>query len=352
MRQAWWLQRASSLEKPYKDRSSGKEIKQLEEVQSCEREWLQRHDLAQELAWRLTRCHELRHSQEQKEKERLQKDIKRLLPQTVDITESISEMQDIGLPSILEVLQEGIGVKRANRPSTLTAGMREEPFRERFTSLRYQHRMHPEIAEFSRKVIYKEKALETANTISERESQINWDFGDFGNRRVWQPINGREEGGINQDEIKAMESVLHDFLRWAREKGKPKRERPPVWEVACLCFYQKQEQAISKMLGKVTGETDRRTRFEVLDAHVEIVCGTVDRFQGREADLVLLSMRNTRRIGFLDSPNRLNVAVTRAREQMMIFGHYDYFTKCDVSELKELAKQTKRWEPVEKRSKR
>jgi superfamily I DNA and/or RNA helicase len=101
----------------------------------------------------------------------------------------------------------------------------------------------------------------------------------------------------------------------------------------------KQERAISDMLREVT-QDDRKTRFMVRDAPVEIVCGTVDRFQGREADLVMLSMRNTRRVGFLDSPNRLNVGVTRARQQLVVFGKADYFGDCRISELEELARRT------------
>ena len=69
-------------------------------------------------------------------------------------------------------------------------------------------------------------------------------------------------------------------------------------------------------------------------------CGTVDRFQGREADLVLLSMRNTSRVGFLDSPNRLNVAVTRARQQLVVIGNAGYFARCGTGELEALARQT------------
>jgi superfamily I DNA and/or RNA helicase len=100
------------------------------------------------------------------------------------------------------------------------------------------------------------------------------------------------------------------------------------------------------MLQRLTGD-DRKTRFFVRDSSgaeiVEIVCGTVDRFQGREADMVLLSMRNTRRIGFLNSPNRLNVAVTRARQQLVVIGDGKFFKHCDVSELEELASRT-RWQ--------
>ena len=96
---------------------------------------------------------------------------------------------------------------------------------------------------------------------------------------------------------------------------------------------------MSRMLKEVTGD-ERNTRFSVRDAPVEVVCGTVDRFQGREADLVMLSMRNPGRVGFLDSPNRLNVAVTRARQQLVVVGNAEYFRDCRVSELEELVRRT------------
>lgn len=352
MRQSWWLQRAGSrsdgeLAEPYPDRDFQFETKRervttFEAAQRCERGWLRRHDHAQEIAWRLTRLHELRRSKNLKERRKLNDELGRLLPVAVNIDEAIAEIEDIGLPSILEVLQEGIGAERAQRQSSLTAGMRAtrpQEFDERFESLTYQHRMHADIASFPREVIYEGNALRDANTIQSRDEKIGWDFGPFRARRVWANVDGHEQGGVNADEIHAMERVIRDFITWARQKGPPARDLPEVWEVACLCFYVKQEGAISNMLREVT-QDDRKTRFKVRDASVEIVCGTVDRFQGREADLVMLSMRNTRRTGFLDSPNRLNVAVTRARQQLVIFGNASYFSQCDVSELKELAMRT------------
>jgi hypothetical protein len=362
-RQAWWLQRAGQLPDPYKDKDfqhhhRREHVATYSESESCERDWLSRNDLAQQVAWRLTRTHELRHSANRKERERLHGDLhgvasasrvrvnpRRLLPHAVSIEEPIAEIEDIGLPSILEVLQEGIGVDRAKRRSALTAGMKatqSADFAARFERLSYQHRMHPEIAAFSREVIYEGQALRDANTIQLRDTKLGWDFGRFRARRVWAHVDGREQGGVNPDEIKAMAAALRDFIAWARRKGPPARDLPRVWEVACLCFYVKQERAISDMLREVTRDPDptRRTRFEADGAPVEVVCGTVDRFQGREADLVMLSMRNTRRVGFLDSPNRLNVAVTRARQQLMVFGHHGYFRSCGVSELEELAGRT------------
>jgi superfamily I DNA and/or RNA helicase len=58
---------------------------------------------------------------------------------------------------------------------------------------------------------------------------------------------------------------------------------------------------------------------------------TVDSFQGWEADLVLLSMRNVNKTGFMDSPNRLNVASTRGRELLIVFGHRAYYLTCRKS---------------------
>jgi superfamily I DNA and/or RNA helicase len=47
----------------------------------------------------------------------------------------------------------------------------------------------------------------------------------------------------------------------------------------------------------------------------------VDRFQGHEADVVYLAFVNRRPTYFLQSPNRLNVALTRARYQLVIVGN-------------------------------
>lgn len=164
-------------------------------------------------------------------------------------------------------------------------------------------------------------------------------------------VRGREHAGENPDEIRVIEATLREFFAWAARRGPPQRAAPRLWEVACLCFYSKQERALSQMLQVLTGD-ERKTRFRAPEAPAEIVCGTVDRFQGREADLVLLSMRNIERVGFLDSPNRLNVAVTRARQQLVIVGNADYFGDCGISELEALAQRTARQDDLVTRGRR
>jgi len=46
----------------------------------------------------------------------------------------------------------------------------------------------------------------------------------------------------------------------------------------------------------------------------------VDQFQGQEADMVLLSFTKYTRGAHYHSPNRLNVALTRARHKLVLFG--------------------------------
>jgi len=52
---------------------------------------------------------------------------------------------------------------------------------------------------------------------------------------------------------------------------------------------------------------------------------TIDSFQGRQADAVLLSVcRTGERAGFWSEARRLNVALTRARDEMHVFGAWDW----------------------------
>lgn len=57
---------------------------------------------------------------------------------------------------------------------------------------------------------------------------------------------------------------------------------------------------------------------------------SVDAFQGREKEYILLScVRSSEKhgIGFLSDPRRLNVALTRARFGLVIFGNPRVLTK-------------------------
>jgi len=48
---------------------------------------------------------------------------------------------------------------------------------------------------------------------------------------------------------------------------------------------------------------------------------TVDSYQGREADIVIISTVRSKRLGFTDDARRINVSLTRARQGMVVIGH-------------------------------
>jgi superfamily I DNA and/or RNA helicase len=118
---------------------------------------------------------------------------------------------------------------------------------------------------------------------------------------------------------------LTEFVAWAGEHPRP---RGGAWEVAVLTFYRGQETQLRRRLQQFSGLYGNTRNFHMPrggPARVHITLCTVDRFQGHEADLVLLSFVKSGVIGFLNSPNRLNVALTRARYQLVLIGHRTFF---------------------------
>ncbi len=68
---------------------------------------------------------------------------------------------------------------------------------------------------------------------------------------------------------------------------------------------------------------ESRRRGQLRGLHVEAL--TMDSCQGKEADLVIISLVRSRASSFLNSPKRWNVALTRAKEELMIFGDIDAY---------------------------
>ena len=64
----------------------------------------------------------------------------------------------------------------------------------------------------------------------------------------------------------------------------------------------------------------------------DVKCVTVDKYQGEENDIILLSLVRSQRnknagIGFLDIENRVNVALSRAKQGLFIVGNMDHISR-------------------------
>lgn len=289
---------------------------------------------SEEVCWRLEREYWLRLSANKGRKTRnLGETLERLFPQSIKVDSRIHVLKNIAFPSILEALS-GDGLVKRNREeaTTLNQGFHSSEKSQRYTTLTYQHRMHPDISAFPRKQFYPTGVLvDGSQTTLDRA----WNYHKYSARNIWLDVQGTTlRGNSNKQETEALIIELQAFCDWA--EGKVKSQRNDPFDVAILTFYKGQEKSLREALQKIPGNTNRYARFNYKGISIKLA--TVDYFQGQEADVVFLSMVNTRRDGFMDSPNRLNVSITRARYQLVIIGDHTYFSeKSNTLELKKLA---------------
>ena len=328
-RRATDYRRHSKFENYNLSSKKGKKIVEIEEWSS-------------QVSWRLARLSELKISDSNNTKKRYKKALGKLLPVQKTVKNAIDQIQLIALPSVMECLQEGfrsLDDSPTNLQSTLTHGFPKESFDQvRFKMLDYQHRMESEISEFPRVKYYEGKALKDADTISLRNQKVPFTYRNDEPAALWQDVNGKEDQGANREEVEAIKKELQEIFDWARKN--PRNDRTP-WSVAVLTPYGKQNFNLLQMAKRITGMKNE-FRFDLTKmedpAPVNLVVSSTDKYQGQEADIVLISLVKVLGHGFLDSWNRMNVAITRAKRKRIIFGKYNNFVRTDDEMLNDLAK--------------
>jgi hypothetical protein len=197
--------------------------------------------------------------------------------------------------------------------------------------------MHPNIAKTSAENFYTEhNNLLPANTVLEdrgwkyalNEPAVKWIHNSdqaFRNGKI-----------LNPTEVKDMETELRKFIEWAKQNPKMKDGKIEKYEVAVLGFYLEQDRELRKMVRRVTSKHRAFSQFHT--DFVDIFLYTVDKFQGQEADMVLLGFTKFTKDAHYNSPNRLNVALTRARFKLILFGNVEWFKQnAKLKALRELA---------------
>ena len=160
--------------------------------------------------------------------------------------------------------------------------------------------------------------------------------------------NYRDCTNENQFEVRIIKNRIQEFMEWTKDNPNP-NDSKGNWSVACLTYYKRQERNLKQAVKELFGEQREKSWYRKEEKHIEVFIYTVDKFQGREADVVFLSLVKSGKatLGFMDSPNRLNVALTRARFQRAIVGCHSYFRNTNKSVLlKNLAEESDNVEVV------
>jgi hypothetical protein len=308
---------------------------------------------ADEVAWRQIRAYELRYNEP--EQKRLLQELSELRPTTIGewyfhkrrprtlrdgstqtpdeaLDEDLTNMRRVSMPSILEILQVGAGSLGWQQETALTDGLPGSVLDERMVSLSFQHRMHPDISAFPRMQFYADAGL--LKDASGMHAAREWKYRRYARRAGWLDIAPRRQGrghnapgNRNLAEVDAVITELREFVKWAALEPHPGDDPQAPWEVAVLTFYRGQEKELRHRLQDMSGQHGNTRNFRLGRVHVTLC--TADRFQGHEADLVLLSFVKSGTTGFLNSPNRLNVALTRARYQLVLIGHRSWMASTD-----------------------
>lgn len=303
-----------------------------------------------EIAWRMARQYEQRLNGDGTDEkistsQKLSNQIEALLPfdgkrGRDSVYEQINRVKKVALPSILESLQSGFQrTKRQRNGTALSDGLPDHVLMDRVITLKFQHRMHPDIASFSHHRIYNQTALNTPDQMIEKRF---WSYRPDRKRSLWVDVKDGHvtSGNRNPKEAEQLIAELVNFDKWAMNN--PKKDGKP-WEVAVLSFYRGQERELRSRLRRWSKNPRAFRHFSKGDKrspYIDVQVCTVDKFQGHEADLVLLSFMNSHATSFLESPNRLNVAVTRARYAQVIFGNRNAMKRAS-GVLAQLAEDTK-----------
>ncbi|WP_067732776.1 TM0106 family RecB-like putative nuclease [Novosphingobium naphthalenivorans] len=165
-------------------------------------------------------------------------------------------------------------------------------------------RMHPDVCAFISRQVYESRLASAPDTAVQAIGGTGGpEAGAF-----WVPVAHEGNAQIAAEEVAAIRATITDLLTgtWTDKDGTTRPVCPA--DIIVVAPYNAQVNALQ----------------DALPAAIRV--GTVDKFQGQEAPVCLVSMtassveETPRGMDFLFSLNRINVAVSRAKGLALVFG--------------------------------
>jgi regulator of nonsense transcripts 1 len=184
--------------------------------------------------------------------------------------------------------------------------------------LNVQYRMHPCLSEFPSNMFY-EGSLQNGVTMQQRlrrDVDFPWPVQDtpmmFWSNLGNEEISASGTSYLNRTEAANVEKIVTRFFKAGVQPQ----------DIGVITPYEGQRSyVVSSMQNTGTFKKENYKEIEV---------ASVDAFQGREKDFIVLSCvrsNDHQGIGFLSDPRRLNVALTRAKYGLVILGNPKVLSK-------------------------
>lgn len=178
--------------------------------------------------------------------------------------------------------------------------------------LQVQYRMHPALSMFPSNIFY-EGSLQNGVTETERilpGIEFNWPQPEkpsfFWSTTGQEEISSSGTSYLNRTEASNIEKLVTKFLKMGLKPDQIGVITPYEGQRAYIVQYMQHQGSLHAKL------------------YLDVEVASVDAFQGREKDIILLSCVRSNEhqgVGFLSDPRRLNVALTRAKYGLIIVGN-------------------------------
>jgi uncharacterized protein len=175
-------------------------------------------------------------------------------------------------------------------------------------------RLHPDVCRFISGAVY-EGRLQPAPTTAARTVQIGKRGAHHVTREagiVFVPVAHEGNAQSSEEEVAVVGEILDELCGRTVVGGEAEKDRPrklTVNDVLLVAPYNRQVRELQRLLEGTRGA---------------LKVGSVDKFQGQEAPVVIVSMcassgdGGARGVEFLLNPNRLNVALSRAQSLVVV----------------------------------